>query len=271
MSALDLPPGIGLVGTPLGMFRAPLARAGSRRCRSRSSSRCGAITWCFVSRHPYRWHASTQFVLPLAFAAFALLGFAVRRARIAITRDGVRWGWDDAQLHAGGGADRHRTRLSRWRRARGEARLVVVSRRARLGSLRRAGSPAARAPSCRSSRCTTRHSAPLRARLQSYGRFLDGLLVGCAIAALRGHAVGRVIAAYSSPPVKSRLPPRSASLDRDSTERLTDRRAVAESIGERDDLALDVIDLGRSPRLEVIPHRRSRMRIDRDDRAARAA
>src|SRR6185436_10326079 len=94
MSALDLPPGIGLVGTPLGTFRAPLR---ARRLATFSLViviALGAITWAFVSRHPYRWNASTRVVLPVAFAALALLGFAVRRARVAITRDGVRWGWD---------------------------------------------------------------------------------------------------------------------------------------------------------------------------------
>ena len=50
----------------------------------------GAITWALVSRHPYRYSSSTQVVLPVAFAAFAGLGFVVRRARVAITRDGVR-------------------------------------------------------------------------------------------------------------------------------------------------------------------------------------
>ena len=93
MSVVDLPPGIGLVETPLGIFRAP------HRARRLSTISVvaviflGGITWYFVSRHPYRWHASTQFVLPIALGAVSLLGFAVRRARLAITRDGVRWGW----------------------------------------------------------------------------------------------------------------------------------------------------------------------------------
>src|SRR5262245_19949217 len=94
MGVVDLPPGIGLVGTRLGTFHAP-GRA--RRLAAISLTTVvalGAVTWAFVSRHPYRWRASTRIVLPLAVTAIALIGFAVRRARIAITRDGERWGWD---------------------------------------------------------------------------------------------------------------------------------------------------------------------------------
>ena len=52
MSAVDLPPGIGLSGTPLGLFRAP-----SRARRLATASLIGVlvlggITWYFVSRHP---------------------------------------------------------------------------------------------------------------------------------------------------------------------------------------------------------------------------
>src|SRR5688572_2773441 len=95
MSAVDIPPGIGLVGTPLATFHAP------KRARRLAATALvcaivlGAITWAFVFRRPYRWqHASTQFVLPVMFAAIATLGYLVRRARVAVTRDGVRWGWD---------------------------------------------------------------------------------------------------------------------------------------------------------------------------------
>ncbi|HEY5921698.1 MAG TPA: hypothetical protein VIV11_08505, partial [Kofleriaceae bacterium] len=83
MGAVDLPPGIGLAGTPLATFRAP------QRARKLATLALvivialGAITWAFVFRHPYRWHATTQFVLPIAFAAFTLLGFLVRRAQLA--------------------------------------------------------------------------------------------------------------------------------------------------------------------------------------------
>ena len=174
MSSIDLPPGIGLVGTPLGTFRAP-ARA--RRLSTAGlaiSVALGAITWAFVSRHPYLRTASTQIVLPVAFAAFALLGFTVRTARLAVTRDGVRWGWDAlgftqtasrivvAHVYRDGVALEARRGSWWFVAARDWDRFDALVRQ-----LRRAELP------------IRDHDgkAPLRARLQSYGRFLDGLLV----------------------------------------------------------------------------------------------
>ncbi len=181
MSAVDLPPGLGLVGSPLGTFRAP-ARA--RRLADAALATVvilGAITWVSVSRHPYRWHASTQVVLPVAFTAIALLGFAVRRARVAISRDGVRWGWASlgftqeaarivtAHVYRDGVALEARRGSWWFLAARDWERFDALVRQ-----LRRAELP------------ITDHdgTAPLRARLQSYGRFLDGLLVASMIAAL---------------------------------------------------------------------------------------
>lgn len=175
MSAVDLPPGIGLVGTPLGTFAAPRSARRLSAIALVTVVAFGALTWGFVSRHPYRWHASTQFVLPIAFAAVTLLGFLVRRASVAVTRDGVRWGW--ASLNFTQQASRIVTahvyrdgialeakRGSWWfLSARDWDRFDALVRQ-----LRRAELP------------ITDHEggAPLRARLQSYGRFLDVLLVG---------------------------------------------------------------------------------------------
>jgi hypothetical protein len=174
MSVVDLPPGIGLAGTPLGTFKAPPF---ARRLSALSLVvvlSLGAITWAFVVRHPYRWHASTQFVLPIAFAAFATLGFLVRRARVAITRDGVRWGWASlgftqeaarivhAHVYADGIALEAKRGSWWFLAARDWERFDALVRQ-----LRRAELP------------IKDHDgrAPLRARLQSYGRFLDGLLI----------------------------------------------------------------------------------------------
>lgn len=180
MSALDLPPGIGLVGTPLATFLAP------RRARRMASIATtlvlvlGAVTWVLVARHPYHRGASTQVVLPIAFAAFAGLGFFVRRARVAVTRDGVRWGWTSfgfhqpasritvAHVYADGIALEARRGSWWFIAARDWDRFDALVRQ-----LRRAELP------------TQDHAgkAPLRARLQSYGRFLDCLLVGSVIGA----------------------------------------------------------------------------------------
>jgi hypothetical protein len=181
MSALDLPPGIGLVGTPLGTFHAPRR---ARRAASRSLAAVivlGALTWALVARHPYRYSASTQVVLPIAFAAFCGLCYLVRRARVAITRDGVRWGWTSFGFHQpasriatahvySDGIALEARRGSWWFiAARDWERFDVLVR-----YLRRAELP------------IRDHDgrAPLRARLQSYGRFLDLLLIGSVLGAI---------------------------------------------------------------------------------------
>jgi hypothetical protein len=174
VSAIDLPPGIGLEGAALGIFRAPARARRLATITLTSVIMLSAITWAFVSRHPYQVHASTQVVLPVAFALFALMGFIVRTARLAITRDGVRWGWDQVNF------TQEAARIACahiWRDG-----ITLESRRgswwflgardwdrfdALVRQLRRAELP------------FEEHAtvAPLRARLQSYGRFLDGLLV----------------------------------------------------------------------------------------------
>jgi hypothetical protein len=175
MSAIDLPPGLGLVGTPLGTFTAPHRARRVAWISLVVVVVLGAITWVLVSRHPYRRSASTQVVLPVAFAAFATLGFVVRRARVAITRDGVRWGWTAFGFHQPAsrittahvyrdGVALEARRGSWWFiAARDWDRFDVLVRQ-----LRRAELPVRDHPG----------RAPLRARLQSYGRFLDVLLVG---------------------------------------------------------------------------------------------
>jgi hypothetical protein len=180
MSALDLPPGIGLVGTPLGTFAAPRR---ARRAASFSLAvvvALGAITWALVSRHPYRSSASTQVVLPIALAAFCGLGYVVRRARGAHTRDGGRWGWTSfgfhqvasrittAHIYADGIALEARRGSWWFIAARDWERFDVMVRH-----LRRAELP------------IHDHGgrAPLRARLQSYGRFLDLLMFGSVLGA----------------------------------------------------------------------------------------
>ena len=180
MSVVDLPPGIGLSGTPLGTFRAPLRARRLSAIALASVVMFAAITWYLVSRHPYSRHASTRVVLPVAFAACALLGFAVRRARVVVTRDGVRWGWNAlsfaqeasriARAHVWKDGVTLEARRGSWwfLAARDWDRFDALVRQ-----LRRAELPLEEHD----------RKAPLRARLQSYGRFLDTLLVGSMIAA----------------------------------------------------------------------------------------
>lgn len=185
MSTIDLPPGIGLQGIPLATFRAP-ARA--RRLATLSLVSVivlGAITWTFVFRRsPYTWYrtnASTQVVLPFALFSIAMIGFLVRRARIAVTRDGVRWGWDalnftqdkarivKAHVFTDGVAFEPRSGSKWFIAARDWERFDAFVR-----FLRRAELPVQEYD----------YAAPLRARLQSYGRFLDAMLIASVVSAL---------------------------------------------------------------------------------------
>jgi hypothetical protein len=181
VSVVDLPPGIGLVGTPLGTFHAPPFARRLSKLALVVVLVLGAVTWAFVFKNPYRWHATTQFVLPIALAAFATLGYLVRRARIAITRDGVRWGWHTlgftqeaarivhAHVYADGIALEAKRGSWWFLAARDWDRFEALVRQ-----LRRAELPIK----------DHEGRAPLRARLQSYGRFLDGLLIVSMVAAL---------------------------------------------------------------------------------------
>src|SRR6185436_16011941 len=108
-------------------------------------------------------------------------GFLVRRARVAITRDGVRWGWESlgfqqpasrivrAHIYRDGIALEPKRGAQWFLAARDWDRFDALVRQ-----LRRAELPIAEHDG----------KAPLRQRLQSYGRFLDGLLVASIASAL---------------------------------------------------------------------------------------
>jgi hypothetical protein len=181
MTAIDLPPGLGLAGTPLGTFRAPTKSRRLALVSLIASIAFGAWTWWQVAHHPFRYYASTQFVLPVAFVAMAALGVAVRGASVAITRDGIRWGWTSfgfqqpasrivcAHVYDDGVA-LEATRGSKWfLAARDWDRFDGLVRQ-----LRRTDLPAR----------AYGGKAPLRQRMQSYGRFLDGMLWSAMIGAL---------------------------------------------------------------------------------------
>ena len=181
MSALDLPPGMGLVGTPLAEFKAPRRATVLAAIAILVTVVLGAATWYFVSQRPWRRGSSVMITLPVALFALALLGYAVRRAHVAITRDGVRWGWATLGFHQPAskivkahiyrdGITLEATRGSWWfLAARDWDRFDMLVRQ-----LRRAELP------------LEDHDgkAPLRARLQSYGRFLDALMVFSIVGAL---------------------------------------------------------------------------------------
>jgi hypothetical protein len=118
--------------------------------------------------------AEIAMAMALTSASVALVGYLVRHARLRVDAQGVRWGWNIAGV-----------RLSRERLTSAhvyEDAVAFEPRRGQFwyvssrdwdrfdqipGALARAQLPFSR----------RRGKAPLRARLQSYGRVLDGLLV----------------------------------------------------------------------------------------------
>lgn len=181
MSVLDLPPGIGLVGTPLATFHAPTRAKRLAWAALIAVTVLLVVTWYLVSRNYFRRGVSTMVVLPVAFVLFTGLALAVRSARVAITRDGIRWGWTSigftqsaarivmAHIYSDGIALEAK-RGSKWfLAARDWDRFDVLVRQ-----VRRAELPVQ----------DHEGKAPLRQRLQSYGRFLDALVVGSVIAAI---------------------------------------------------------------------------------------
>ena len=176
MSAVDLPPGIGLQGTPLGTFRAPQRARRLARMALVGAVLFGVLTFYFASKHwSYRhWRdTSAQLVLAVTVILFTSLGYLIRRAQVAVTRDGVRWGWQAFGFHN----DRERIVTAHvftdgvaFEAKRGSWWFIAARDWDRFDAfvrqLRRAELPMKEHTG----------SAPLRARLQSYGRFLDALL-----------------------------------------------------------------------------------------------
>lgn len=173
MSAVDLPPGIGLEGSAIATFRAPRRARRLAHFALTFTLIFGALTWWGVARHPYGRGASTLVVLPVSMVIMALLGVAVRRATVFIGRDGVRWGWRsfgvrqdverivEVRLYKDG-ATLWSKRGHWFLAARDWDRFEALAR-----ALSAAGLPVTRYPG----------NAPIRQRLQSYGRALDGLLI----------------------------------------------------------------------------------------------
>jgi hypothetical protein len=174
VSAIDIPPVIGLVGTTRASFR---ARSGGRRLAIAAmiATIIGwALSWYLLRGRTYRPGAATYAVMPIALFAVAGVGLAVRTARIWIDGGGVRWGWRGlhvrmeverlakAELYLDGVALVAK-KGSRWfLAARDWDRFDVLAR-----EIERSGMPVSHEP----------RRAPFRARLQSYGRVLDGLMI----------------------------------------------------------------------------------------------
>ena len=191
MSAVDAPLLSDAAGVAAGEFA-------SRRRPRRLAARVfylvlvtSAVTILLALR---RFHSATSEVLlaaSLMCLCVAGVGHAVRRARVRIDADGVRWGWDSLHVRVRRdrlqGIDVYRDAIA-VRPQRGSTWYLSghdwdgFDRMP--GALRRAGLPSEERP----------RRAPVRARLQSYGIVLDLLLVADAVASV--FALGIAIGLY---------------------------------------------------------------------------
>lgn len=90
---VDAPPGLDFGGPAIGEFR------GRRRPRTLARVTCalclldGAITFSLASKSLHQPGTSTLFVAPVMCLAIALVGLAVRNARVIVDEGGLYWGW----------------------------------------------------------------------------------------------------------------------------------------------------------------------------------
>ena len=180
VSAIDVPPRIPLSDLPAGEFE---ATPGSHRLARRVFAfvnAAGVITYIAAANRLHVPMIELLFVAPLACVSVAAVGYAVRRARLRIDGDGVRWGW---QLFGFRMRKPRLERVAAYRDAvaftpvRGSTWYVSSRDWHRFDqvvvALRTAELPFEEFP----------ERAPLGARLQSYGAVLDGLLWADALAA----------------------------------------------------------------------------------------
>lgn len=181
MSAVDAPPGLAFAGEAAGEF---VARRRPKRLARRVFwfvIALGVATIGATARKIYMPFAEVFLVAPLVCMSIAGVGYAVRRARLRIDGDGIRWGWAIAGFRMG--MDRLDS-VTAFRDAiavkprRGSTWYLSARDWDRFDSvvvaLRKAEIPFA----------VDDRRAPLAARLQSYGLVLDLLLIATAFGAI---------------------------------------------------------------------------------------
>ena len=179
MSAVDAPPGLPLSDLAAGEFQ---ATPSSRRLARRAFTYVMAVaifTFIAASGRSRAALVELLFVAPAVCMAVAMVGYAVRRARLRIDADGVRWGWTRLGF---------RMRQPRIKRVRVYTDALALT--PKLGSTwyvsHRDWHDFERIPAAleRAAIPFERHTrrAPLGARLQGYGLVLDVLLVANALA-----------------------------------------------------------------------------------------
>lgn len=177
MAAIDTPPGLGHADTRAAGFGAPPGPRRLAELAMRATIVLAVVVTLVVGRR--RPPAGALLIAwSVSAAALGVVGAAVRRARVTVAADGVRWGWGGWTV-----------RMSRTRMVRAELFVDGVALRARRGSTwflaRRDWArfdALGRALADSGLPCASHAGrAPLTARLQSYGRILDGLMIAAIV------------------------------------------------------------------------------------------
>ena len=181
MSALDLPAS-GLAGWPRARARAPRSLRRLATLAIAVTVAATPLTWWLVHGDPHQAHAATLVVTPIALVAIAALGWLVRSA--VVTFDGVALRWvvlgvafavEPPRLR---GATVYRDGLA-LQVGRGSPWFLAHRDWDGLGLVVDELVEAAVVPTTAQAR-----PAPWRARIQSYGRVPDGLVVAAMLEAL---------------------------------------------------------------------------------------
>jgi hypothetical protein len=174
VSAVDAPPGVALADLPAGEFEAALRSQRLSRRVFIHVAVASAATMFVAARRLHAPLVELLFVAPMVCLSVAAVGYAVRRARLRIDGDGIRWGWRVAGV-----------RVRRDRMARVSAYADAVSIRVRRGATwhlcrrdwSRFENMAGALEAAGIAVTRSRERAPLGVRLQSHGLALDVLLV----------------------------------------------------------------------------------------------
>ncbi len=174
MTAVDLPPGLRFPGLGVGEFQAQPAAARLARRVFILVLLIGGVAAVLSIRRILNPVAEMALAITLLAFGIAIMGFLVRRARLRVEAGGVRWGWDLV------GFTLRREELSAINvytdavallPHRGSTWYVSARDWDRFDEL---------APALAAAGLTVQkhaRTAPLGARMQSYGRVLNGLLI----------------------------------------------------------------------------------------------
>lgn len=179
MSAVDCPPGLDFAGLADGEFRARPKQARLARRVFVFVLLAGIGTVAIASRRPFAPGVHVLFSAPLFLLSIAAVGLAVRQARVRVTEAGIRWGWENYGFRMPVARLKGVTAYSdaiAFAPKRGSTWFLTDRDWQRFGEFRGALSRAGIAYADGQGR------APIRARLQSYGRALDTLLIVDALA-----------------------------------------------------------------------------------------